>query len=203
MWQELFARGMDVGAPPDEFNTLGQNWGLAPLDPGRLKLVGYEPIVRIVRSALRHMGGLRLDHVMDSFGCSGSRRVGNRRTASTCATRRSISWAWSHWKACAHVRSSWRRSYRGRRGASRARLSKASLLPSDVVRDAPAREVPEAGALRGHHARSSDHRWRMDRIGPPDAATAQPGAQRERHESDAPGARQDDPILQRDTDRPG
>ena len=28
MWQEIFAPGMDVGAPPDEFNTRGQNWGL-------------------------------------------------------------------------------------------------------------------------------------------------------------------------------
>jgi 4-alpha-glucanotransferase len=67
MWQDLFASGMDVGAPPDEFNTRGQNWGLKPLDPGRLKRVGYEPFVRIVRSAMRHMGGIRLDHVMGLF----------------------------------------------------------------------------------------------------------------------------------------
>jgi 4-alpha-glucanotransferase len=67
MWQDLFARGIDVGAPPDEFNTLGQNWGLAPLDPSRLKRVGYEPFVRIVRSAMSHMGGIRLDHVMGLF----------------------------------------------------------------------------------------------------------------------------------------
>ncbi|HKQ69752.1 MAG TPA: 4-alpha-glucanotransferase, partial [Polyangiaceae bacterium] len=38
-----------------------------PLDPNRLRLVGYEPIVRIVRSAMRHMGGVRLDHVMGLF----------------------------------------------------------------------------------------------------------------------------------------
>jgi 4-alpha-glucanotransferase len=67
IWQELFAPGMDVGAPPDEFNTRGQNWGLKPFDPGRLKRVGYEPFVRIVRSAMRHMGGIRLDHVMGLF----------------------------------------------------------------------------------------------------------------------------------------
>jgi 4-alpha-glucanotransferase len=67
IWQDLFAPGMDVGAPPDEFNTLGQNWGLKPFDPARLRLVGYEPIVRIVRSAMRHMGGIRLDHVMGLF----------------------------------------------------------------------------------------------------------------------------------------
>lgn len=67
IWQDLFASGMDVGAPPDEFNTRGQNWGLKPFDPGRMKRVGYEPFVRIVRSAMRHMGGIRLDHVMGLF----------------------------------------------------------------------------------------------------------------------------------------
>src|SRR6185436_9120004 len=27
-FQDVLARGMSVGAPPDEFNTKGQNWGL-------------------------------------------------------------------------------------------------------------------------------------------------------------------------------
>jgi 4-alpha-glucanotransferase len=67
IWQDLFAPAMDVGAPPDEFNTRGQNWGLKPFDPHRLRLVGYEPLVRIIRSAMRHMGGVRLDHVMGFF----------------------------------------------------------------------------------------------------------------------------------------
>jgi 4-alpha-glucanotransferase len=66
-WQDLYAEGMEVGAPPDEFNTQGQKWGLLPFVPGRLTQAGYEPFVRIVRSALRHMGGLRLDHVMGLF----------------------------------------------------------------------------------------------------------------------------------------
>jgi 4-alpha-glucanotransferase len=65
--QEMFAEGMEVGAPPDEFNTLGQKWGLCPLDPNGLRAQGYEPFVRIVRSAMRHMGGVRLDHVMGLF----------------------------------------------------------------------------------------------------------------------------------------
>jgi 4-alpha-glucanotransferase len=67
LWQDLFAEGMEVGAPPDEFNTQGQKWGLLPLDPGMLCASGYEPFVRIVRSAMRHMGGVRLDHVMGLF----------------------------------------------------------------------------------------------------------------------------------------
>jgi 4-alpha-glucanotransferase len=67
LWQDMFAEGMGVGAPPDEFNTLGQNWGLCPLNPSGLRAEGYEPFVRIVRSAMRHMGGIRLDHVMGLF----------------------------------------------------------------------------------------------------------------------------------------
>ncbi|HEY3592839.1 MAG TPA: 4-alpha-glucanotransferase, partial [Polyangiaceae bacterium] len=65
--QDMFAEGMEVGAPPDEFNTLGQKWGLCPLDPNGLRAEGYEPFVHIVRSAMRHMGGVRLDHVMGLF----------------------------------------------------------------------------------------------------------------------------------------
>jgi 4-alpha-glucanotransferase len=67
LWQDMFAEGIEVGAPPDEFNTLGQKWGLCPLNPNGLRAEGYEPFVRIVRSAMRHMGGVRLDHVMGLF----------------------------------------------------------------------------------------------------------------------------------------
>ena len=66
-WQELFADGIEVGAPPDEFNMDGQKWGLRPFIPWRLAMAGYETFARIVRSALRHAGGLRLDHVMGLF----------------------------------------------------------------------------------------------------------------------------------------
>jgi 4-alpha-glucanotransferase len=38
-----------------------------PFDPGGLRGAGYEPFIRIVRSAMRHMGGIRLDHVMGFF----------------------------------------------------------------------------------------------------------------------------------------
>jgi 4-alpha-glucanotransferase len=67
LWQEMFTERMGIGAPPDHFNTLGQDWGLLPFDPNGLRAAGYEPFVRIVRSAMRHMGGMRLDHVMGLF----------------------------------------------------------------------------------------------------------------------------------------
>jgi 4-alpha-glucanotransferase len=67
MWPESFSLGMSVGAPPDQFNTLGQTWGLPPFDPWRLREAAYEPFIRTVRSAFRHAGALRIDHVMGMF----------------------------------------------------------------------------------------------------------------------------------------
>ncbi|PLS75869.1 MAG: 4-alpha-glucanotransferase [Actinobacteria bacterium] len=67
LWQDCFARGVRVGAPPDEFNTQGQDWGLPPFDPWRLRAAAYEPFVRTLRAAFRHAGGMRVDHVMGLF----------------------------------------------------------------------------------------------------------------------------------------
>lgn len=67
VWQDTFARGVRVGAPPDEFNTGGQDWGLPPFDPWRLRSAGYAPYVEALRAGLRHCSGLRVDHVMGLF----------------------------------------------------------------------------------------------------------------------------------------
>jgi 4-alpha-glucanotransferase len=64
LWQDVFADGVSVGAPPDEFNQAGQDWGFSPFDPWRLRAEAYEPFVQTMRAALRHAGGLRVDHVM-------------------------------------------------------------------------------------------------------------------------------------------
>jgi 4-alpha-glucanotransferase len=66
-WQDVFAQGIGVGAPPDEFNTQGQSWGLPPFVPWRLRAAGYEPFIQTLRGAFRHGGGLRIDHVMGLF----------------------------------------------------------------------------------------------------------------------------------------
>ena len=66
-FQDVLAHGMSVGAPPDEFNTKGQNWGLPPFVPAKLRSAGYEPFVQTIRACLRHAGGLRIDHVMGLF----------------------------------------------------------------------------------------------------------------------------------------
>ena len=61
---DLFAPGVRVGAPPDEFNPTGQNWGLPPFVPQRLQAAGYAPFIDMLRANLRHAGALRIDHVM-------------------------------------------------------------------------------------------------------------------------------------------
>lgn len=67
MWQDTFAEGFSVGAPPDEFNQAGQDWGLPPFDPWRLRAAAYRPFIDTVRAGFRHAGGLRFDHVMGLF----------------------------------------------------------------------------------------------------------------------------------------
>lgn len=66
-WQDVFAignGGAHTGAPPDELNLLGQDWGLPPLIPHRLRQAAYAPFIEVLRANMRHAGALRIDHVM-------------------------------------------------------------------------------------------------------------------------------------------
>jgi 4-alpha-glucanotransferase len=65
--QELLADGVRVGAPPDAFNRLGQDWGLPPFRPAALRAAAYAPLARLWAAAMGHGGGLRIDHVMGLF----------------------------------------------------------------------------------------------------------------------------------------
>jgi 4-alpha-glucanotransferase len=66
-WQDVLADGVSVGAPPDELGPQGQNWTLPAFVPWKLRAARYEPFISIVRAALRHVGGLRIDHVLGLF----------------------------------------------------------------------------------------------------------------------------------------
>ena len=61
------AGGADVGAPPDDFNPNGQNWGFPALIPEMLKETGYELFIRTLRKNMRHGGALRIDHALGLF----------------------------------------------------------------------------------------------------------------------------------------
>ena len=67
MYGDVLVDGATVGAPPDDFNRLGQDWQQPPWHPGRLAGAGYAPYRDQVRFWLRHGGGLRADHVMGLF----------------------------------------------------------------------------------------------------------------------------------------
>jgi 4-alpha-glucanotransferase len=66
-WQDLLAAGVSVGAPPDPLGPQGQNWLLPPFVPWRLRQARYEPYIQTLRSAFRHSGGLRIDHILGLF----------------------------------------------------------------------------------------------------------------------------------------
>jgi len=53
---------VSVGAPPDVLNTLGQDWGLPPLDPRGLAREGYTELLDLLQANCRHAGALRIDH---------------------------------------------------------------------------------------------------------------------------------------------
>ena len=65
--QEVLAAGVSAGAPPDEFNQLGQDWSQPPWRPDRLAEQSYEPLRAVVNAILRHAGGVRIDHIIGLF----------------------------------------------------------------------------------------------------------------------------------------
>jgi 4-alpha-glucanotransferase len=67
IWRDVFVKGVSIGAPPDEFNRAGQDWGLPPTNPWKLASASFEPFTKTLTSAFRHAAGVRIDHVMGLF----------------------------------------------------------------------------------------------------------------------------------------
>jgi 4-alpha-glucanotransferase len=55
---------VNIGAPPDQYNPAGQNWGLTTFNPHALAQSGCEPLRQMLRAAMRHAGAIRIDHVL-------------------------------------------------------------------------------------------------------------------------------------------
>lgn len=62
--QDLLARDISTGAPPDPFNLQGQSWGFPPFNPHALRDAAYRPFIDCLRANMRHAGALRIDHIM-------------------------------------------------------------------------------------------------------------------------------------------
>ena len=62
--KEVYVAGASIGAPPDDMNALGQNWGLTPINPVALQKQGYQPLVKALRSNMQYAGALRIDHIL-------------------------------------------------------------------------------------------------------------------------------------------
>jgi 4-alpha-glucanotransferase len=65
--QDVMAAGVTVGAPPDAFNQQGQDWSQPPWRPDQLAAAAYRPYRDMLRTVLRHAGGIRVDHVPGLF----------------------------------------------------------------------------------------------------------------------------------------
>jgi len=66
-FQDQLAKDATSGAPPDEFNLQGQNWGLLPPNPRALRQHGYQFFCQTVRQNMKHGGVLRIDHALGLF----------------------------------------------------------------------------------------------------------------------------------------
>ncbi|MCV7314730.1 4-alpha-glucanotransferase [Mycolicibacillus parakoreensis] len=64
---DALATGVTAGAPPDEFNQLGQDWSQPPWRPDRLAEQEYRPFRAMITAVLRSSGGVRIDHIIGLF----------------------------------------------------------------------------------------------------------------------------------------
>ena len=66
VWRQkpFYCLDASVGAPPDPVAPQGQNWGLPPFHPEKLKDAAYHPFIEMVQANMQHCGALRIDHVM-------------------------------------------------------------------------------------------------------------------------------------------
>jgi 4-alpha-glucanotransferase len=62
--QGAILRSLSAGAPPDQFNPGGQNWGIAAFNPRGLVADDFAMFRRTIAAAMRHAGAIRIDHVL-------------------------------------------------------------------------------------------------------------------------------------------
>ena len=131
--QQDLLPGLSIGAPPDLFNARGQDWGLTASRRSALVASGFEPFLATLRAAMRHAGGVRIDHVMGWAGCGSCRaaprhggrlsRLPARRPAAAARARIASPSGDRHRRRPGH-----------REPAFRERMSRAGVAGMDVLR---------------------------------------------------------------------
>ncbi len=61
--QRVMLETVSIGAPPDEFNPGGQDWGLVPFNPHALPANDFAAMRLLMDAIMRYAGAVRLDHV--------------------------------------------------------------------------------------------------------------------------------------------
>jgi 4-alpha-glucanotransferase len=61
---DAVVRTLSLGAPPDLYNTAGQDWGLAGFSGVGLQAQAFAPFRDMLRASMRYAGAIRLDHVL-------------------------------------------------------------------------------------------------------------------------------------------
>lgn len=64
---DVLVADASVGAPPDQYSQHGQDWSQPPWHPEALAAAGYQPWRELLRTVLRHSGGIRVDHILGLF----------------------------------------------------------------------------------------------------------------------------------------
>jgi 4-alpha-glucanotransferase len=62
--QNAISRKLSIGAPPDQLNTAGQDWGLAGFNTAGLEARAFVPFRDMLSASMRYAGAVRLDHVL-------------------------------------------------------------------------------------------------------------------------------------------
>lgn len=60
--RDIYISAATVGSPPDPFAPQGQDWHLAAIHPAKIALSKNSPYLRMVASAMRYGGAIRIDH---------------------------------------------------------------------------------------------------------------------------------------------
>ncbi len=62
--QNTIAKGVSIGAPPDQLSPAGQNWNLTAFAPRKLAGDDYRSFRTVLAQNMRHCGILRIDHIL-------------------------------------------------------------------------------------------------------------------------------------------